>query len=191
VGVDRPAPASADIDRLLELLIPQIRIIIVQEVAAYRAANPIGITASQASTLQGSVMSILRSQVSSATSRYLSQSAGPASVQDDAAANAILSGMSQLIFQTLEQEVSNAGIFSRGTVFTGYKSFTDLLAQIKAQLRIIILQQIRVWRQAQTVVVPKPVKTNKITSLFGDGGVNNVRVETPNYNYNYGFDSTK
>lgn len=89
----------------------------------------------------------------------------------------------------MEQEVSGLEVFQSGA-FTDSEAFNSLMAEIMKQLRIIIIQQIQVYRAEQirlATPAPTPKPTNTL-SIFGDGKGNNVRVETPEFKYNYGYD---
>jgi len=76
---------------------------------------------------------------------------------------------------------------SRFRVVVNSSGFTQLMQRIMAALRPIILQEIQYFRSTQTepprVVVQQP--SGDLSSIFGLGGKNTVRVETPDIKYGY------
>merc|ERR1712079_73492 len=71
--------------------------------------------------------------------------------------------------------------------------FGSLLQRIMAILRDLIQRQLELYRQSLRVVEkpkPKPVQTQSLSNIFGTGE-NFVKVESPNVNYGYEFDTRR
>ena len=58
-------------------------------------------------------------------------------------------------------------------------------------LRPIIMQEIQTYKLSLVVVQPEPPKRDgDLSSIFGIGGQNFVKVDTPNFNYGYETSNT-
>ena len=115
---------------------------------------------------------------------------GSDSLPDSTLAQRVVADMNGDIIQAIRDD-------DRYKVIIGTDDFEDVLRRIRDALRPIILRQIAAYRQANPVVVPKPVpppapvatNTGDLTSIFGISGQNKVKVNSPTANYGYQFDS--
>jgi hypothetical protein len=75
----------------------------------------------------------------------------------------------------------------------------DVLTQVLTRVRSYVVQQVKYFLQQKKIVVaplplpdapaPAPAGGSRLQSIFGLSGANNVKVDTPNYNYGYEFNS--
>lgn len=115
---------------------------------------------------------------------------GSDSLSDSVLAQRVVDDMNGDIIQAIRDDDTYK-------VIIGTDDLEGVLRRIKDALRPIILRQIAAYRLANPVVVPKPVpppapvatNTGGLTSIFGISGQNKVRVNSPNANYGYEFDS--
>jgi len=69
--------------------------------------------------------------------------------------------------------------------------FGSIMQRIMAILRDLIQRQLELYRQSlQVVEPPKPIKTTSLSNIFGTGD-NFVKVESPNVNYGYEFNTRR
>ena len=67
------------------------------------------------------------------------------------------------------------------------KGFGELMQEIISILRPIIMQEIQTYKLSLVVPTepPKPTPSGDLSSIFGVGGQNFVKVDTPTFNYGY------
>ena len=180
-------PPQSEFELLLEELRPRIRLMIIEEIRLYRQQNELNPEAQ--ARIVSAVIANLRLVVEQATALAL-QSSGSGS-SDDQIITQLTAQLRPQVIQTLEQEVSGTQVFQSGS-FANSDAFNQLMAAIMRQIRTIIIQQIRIYRAEQARLAAATVRPatggNKVTAIFGTGGQNKVRVETPIFNYGYEFD---
>ena len=64
------------------------------------------------------------------------------------------------------------------------KGFGELMQEIISILRPIIMQEIQTYKLSLVPIEP-PKPTGDLSSIFGVGGQNFVKVDTPTFNYGY------
>ena len=66
------------------------------------------------------------------------------------------------------------------------KGFGELMQEIISILRPIIMQEIQTYKLSLVPIEPpKPTPNGDLSSIFGVGGQNFVKVDTPTFNYGY------
>jgi len=192
IGANRPLPSSDVIDGLLQAMLPEIRKIILLQIAQWRAANPekVELSRGQQSQVVSGVLGSLRAQVQLATNSFLDQSPNSG---NEAVVAAIIRQFQPTILSELQNNRIIRQVFANSD-FANSEAYESLLQLIIQRLRAMILEFIRIYRANQVVVTDPPTTRapvpsgNAITNLFGTGGANSVQVETPNYSYEYNQD---
>lgn len=104
------------------------------------------------------------------------------SLPDNVLADRVLASMQQDIIGAIVRDPKYRAV-------EGKKGFGLLMQKILDVLRPIVLQEIQLWRSANTVKVEKPAppvqSSGSLTSVFGVSGQNFVKVDTPAFNYGY------
>merc|ERR1711994_772656 len=174
----------SELQKLLDSLRPQIRTIIVDEISQFRSTT---LTDSAKVDLINSILLSFESSAKQATIRYLS--AGKGAGQSDASiASAVMSSLSSQVESQLLRAVSKLDIVVAG-YYNASELVAELLPSVMSQMRVIIIQTITAWRAEQAALVPvTAAPASKVVSIFGTGKGNSVKVDTPNYNFNYAFD---
>ena len=188
IGPSKPLPARDTLQDLLKIMLPQIRQIIIREIALWRqTANP-QLSSSQSQRIVSRILNQLRGRAESATNQYLEGSSS--SVSNNVVVENVIAQFQPQIISAIEGDATIQQTFSSGS-FVGSDAFKDLFGEIILSLRGIILRQIKAWRATQVVVQPVPVAPvapaggSAITNIFGTGGANSVQVETPSFSYEY------
>jgi|ERR1712154_290672 len=180
LGSSAQLPAQSEIQALLDSLRGDIRRIVIEEIGFYQQAN--SLSASQQAQIMQTILSILRGNVVSATNTFLSTASS--GVTDQAVVNAVSGGMRSQIVSLIRQNASGLSQDS--------DAFRTLLARIMAEIRTIIIQTVQAWRAeqarlaalaAQQAVKPVQQSTSAVSSIFGSGGTNNIKVKTNDFDF--------
>lgn len=192
LGPNVRLPSVDEIQKLLDSLRPQIRRIVIEEISLFKEKNTLSADAQQ-SIIDG-VVGSLRQVIKQGTAEYLISNSG---VSDEAALSALLAKLQPIVIQNIEKEVSGLQIFQSGA-FQNSDAFAQLMAEIMAQIRLIIIQEIQLFRREQAriaaaaaaaakPVAPAPAPQTALVSIFGTGKGNSVKVNTPDYKFKVGW----
>jgi len=170
-------------------MLPEIRKIILQQIAQWRTSNPekVELSRGQQSQVVSGVLGSLRGQVQLATNSFLDQSPNSG---NEAVVEAIIRQFQPTIISELQNNRIIRQEFATSN-FSNSEAYESLLQLIIQRLRAMILEFIRIYRANQVVITtPRPTVApvpsgSAIKNIFGTGGANSVQVETPNYSYEY------
>lgn len=184
LGPNKTLPGQSELRTLLESLRPQIRSIIIQELRSFRAKSVV--SSSDKSAVVSRIIVFFRDTATQATNQYLASGRG-AGQSEDAIASAILATLRNQIQTQLGTEVAKLSAVASGYA-DGNQIIAELMGQIMAQMRVTIVEIVRVYLANQT---PAPAPASKIVSIFGTGKGNSVVVDTKDYHFDYAFDKKR
>jgi len=174
---------QSELEKLLDSLRPNIRSIVIEEISSFRQTAQLSSTAKD--DLVAKILVTFESRAKQATLQYLSAGNGIGQ-SDDQIASAVMASLRGQIESQLFSAVSSLDIVASG-YYDASEIVNELMSTIMGQMRVIILRRITLWRAEQAAVVT-PAPVSKVVSIFGTGKGNSVKVDTPNYNFNYAFD---
>ena len=182
LGPGAQLPAQEEIIALLNSLRGDIRRIVIEEIGFFNNANNVS-DADRRRVIEA-ILRLLRDQVVRATNQYL-QGKNPAQVTDRQVVEAVSGSLRGQIVSIIQSELPNLDLNS--------DAFSNLMSGAMSQMRPIILETVQAWRQrlaaeaaaaAAAAAKPEPPKTDAVTSIFGSGGANNIKVKTQDFQFN-------
>merc|ERR1712203_936380 len=163
-------PAKEEIIALLNSLRGDIRRIVIEEIGFFNNANNVS-DADRRRVIEA-ILRLLRDQVVRATNQYL-QGKNPAQVTDRQVVEAVSGSLRGQIVSIIQSELPNLDLNS--------DAFSNLMSGAMSQMRPIILETVQAWRQrlaAEAAAAAAKPETDAVTSIFGSGGANNIKVKT-------------
>merc|ERR1712183_937245 len=180
LGPGSELPAKEEIIALLNSLRGDIRRIVIEEIGFFNNANNVS-DADRRRVIEA-ILRLLRDQVVRATNQYL-QGKNPTQVTDRQVVEAVSGNLRGQIVSIIQSELPNLDLNS--------DAFSNLMSGAMSQMRPIILETVQAWRQrlaaeaaAAAAAKPEPPKTDAVTSIFGSGGANNIKVKTQDFQFN-------